>query len=63
MNAKQYRNALKQLGWSQVKAAEELGIHARTSRKYALGERPIPIPIVKLIEYKRMEHERSQIDE
>jgi transcriptional regulator with XRE-family HTH domain len=55
MNAQQYRKALEQLGWTQVKAAEELGIHERTSRKYALGERPIPLTIVKLIECKQRE--------
>jgi transcriptional regulator with XRE-family HTH domain len=55
MNAQQYRNALEKLGWTQARAAEELGIHERTSRKYALGERPIPLTIVKLMEYKLRE--------
>jgi transcriptional regulator with XRE-family HTH domain len=55
MNAQQYRNALEKMGWTQARSAEELGIHERTSRKYALGERPIPLTIVKLMEYKLRE--------
>jgi Bacterial regulatory protein, Fis family len=37
MNAQEYRDALEQLGWSQVEAARLMGINPRTSRWYALG--------------------------
>lgn len=50
MNAQQYRDALERLGWTQARAAEELGIDARTSRRYALGECPVPGPVEKLLE-------------
>ena len=42
MDKAEYRNALKTLRLSQVRAARWLGISARTSQAYALGERPIP---------------------
>jgi transcriptional regulator with XRE-family HTH domain len=50
MTANQFRTAIAALGWSQVHAASELGIAPRTARSYALGERPVPAPIVKLLE-------------
>jgi hypothetical protein len=40
-----YRNAIAILGLSQVAAAKVLGIADRTSRSYALGERPVPGPV------------------
>jgi hypothetical protein len=40
-----YRTAIKSLGLSQVAAAKVLGIADRTSRSYALGERPVPEPV------------------
>jgi transcriptional regulator with XRE-family HTH domain len=49
MNANQYRAALERMGLTQVKAAELLGIDPRTSRRYALGECPVPEPIMKLL--------------
>jgi len=50
MTANEFRAAIAALGWSQVHAADELGIAPRTARSYALGERPVPTPIVKLLE-------------
>ena len=41
-SAKRYSKALDELGWSQLDAARELHIDARTSRRYALGERKVP---------------------
>ena len=44
-----YRANLARLGLSQVGAARFLGIDARTSRRYASGERPIPPPVARLL--------------
>jgi transcriptional regulator with XRE-family HTH domain len=60
MDARQYRKAIEELGWTQSKAAEELGIHQRTSRKYALGERPIPLTIELLLECLKEKHNGIQ---
>lgn len=51
MTKKQYRKALKDLGLTQVAAAKLFGINPRTSRKYALGESPIPHTLELLIRY------------
>jgi hypothetical protein len=45
MTKDDYRAALAALGLSQVAAAKVLGIADRTSRAYALGERPVPEPV------------------
>jgi hypothetical protein len=45
MTKDDYRAALEALGLSQVAAAKLLGIADRTSRAYALGERPVPEPV------------------
>jgi hypothetical protein len=42
MTKHDYRAALETLGLSQVAGAKVLGIADRTSRAYALGERPVP---------------------
>ena len=49
MNAAAYRANIAHLGLSQVAAARLLGIDARTSRRYASGERPIPPPVARLL--------------
>jgi len=41
-SAKKYNKALDELGWSQVDAAKAMHVDARTSRRYALGERKVP---------------------
>lgn len=41
-DAQAYRKALESLGWTQVKAANKLGVNPRTSRRYALGESRVP---------------------
>jgi ribosome-binding protein aMBF1 (putative translation factor) len=58
MNAKQYRKALDELGWSQVEAARELGFDPRTSRRYALGERKVPKTVELLLKIK-LDQERE----
>ena len=45
MTKHDYRTALETLGLSQIAAAKVLGIADRTSRDYALGERPVPAPV------------------
>lgn len=42
MTATEYRVALAALNLSQVRAAALLGVDPRTSRKWALGQYPVP---------------------
>jgi hypothetical protein len=60
MTKDDYRTALETLGLSQVAAAKVLGIADRTSRAYALGERPVPEPVALalglLIEKQQKKH-------
>ena len=42
MTAEEYRESIKKLHLSQVGAAKFLGVHQRTSRRWALGEAEIP---------------------
>ena len=42
MNAKQYREAIAELGLNQVSAARFLHINPRTSRRLASGESKVP---------------------
>lgn len=51
MTAEQYRKAIDRLGLSQVAAAELLGVDERTSRRWAIGERDIPAPVVRFLRY------------
>ena len=47
MDSSEYRDALRTMRLSQVRAARWLGISGRTSQAYASGHRPIP-KVVKL---------------
>ena len=49
MTPEQYRAALAALGLSQVEAARLLAADARTSRRWALGERPVPALVANLL--------------
>ncbi len=49
MTHAEYRDAIKKLGLSQARAAKFLGVTVRTSQGYALGERPVPEAIAKLL--------------
>lgn len=42
MTHTEYREAIKSLGLSQVGAARLFGVDPRTSRRWALGELPVP---------------------
>ena len=44
-----YCDALKALGLTRVEAAHLLGVDVRTSRRWATGERAIPIPVSRLL--------------
>ena len=49
MTPAQYRKACEQLGLSIIKSGPVLGVAPRTGQRYALGERPIPETIAKLL--------------
>lgn len=42
MTHTEYRESIKSLGLSQVGAARLFGVDPRTSRRWALGELPVP---------------------
>jgi len=48
MNAKQYREAIEQLGLTQVAAGQLFFVNERTSRRWALGGAPVP-PLVAML--------------
>ncbi len=49
MNSTEYRDVIARLGLSQGGAARLVGVDARTSRRWALGEVVIPGPVVRLL--------------
>lgn len=51
MTPDEYRAAIARLGLSQVAAGRLLGVDGRTSQKWALGERAVPPPVVRLLAY------------
>jgi DNA-binding transcriptional regulator YiaG len=51
MTPVEYREVIEWLGLSQIEAARLLGVDARTSRRWALGERDIPPPAVRFLRY------------
>lgn len=51
MSPDQYRSAIERLGLSQVAAAKLLGVDARTSRRWANGERDVPAPAFRFLQY------------
>lgn len=51
MTPDQYRTAIETLGLSQVAAAKLLGVDARTSRRWACGERDVPAPAERFLRY------------
>lgn len=51
MTPDEYREVIGKLGLSQVAAAELLGVDARTSRRWANGERDVPAPAVRFLQY------------
>ena len=51
MTADEYRNAIARLELSQVAAARLLGVDDRTSRRWATGERDVPGPAARFLNY------------
>jgi hypothetical protein len=49
MTPDQYRDAIARLGLSQVEAGRFLGVDARSSRRWALGEAKIPDAVSLLL--------------
>lgn len=51
MTPDEYREAIARLDLSQVAAARLLGVDARTSRRWATGERDVPGPAGRFLNY------------
>jgi DNA-binding transcriptional regulator YiaG len=51
MTPHEYREAIERLGLSQIAAARLLGVDARTSRRWASGDRDVPPPAVRFLRY------------
>lgn len=51
MSPDEYRSTIEKLGLSQIAAAKLLGVDARTSRRWASGERDVPAPAVRFLQY------------
>jgi DNA-binding transcriptional regulator YiaG len=51
MTPDEYRTIIERLGLSQVAAAHLLGVDARTSRRWASGERDIPPPAQRFLRF------------
>lgn len=49
MDAAAYRSQIARLGLTQERAAQVLGVNARTSRRWALDERAIPETVERLL--------------
>ena len=51
MTPEEFRKIIEKLGLSQIAAARLLGVDARTSRRWASGERDIPPPAARFLRY------------
>jgi DNA-binding transcriptional regulator YiaG len=51
MTPDEYRTAIEKLGLSRVAAAKLLGVDARTSRRWASGERDVSAPAQRFLQY------------
>ena len=49
MTTKQFRQALKQLGLSQMELARQIDVDPRTVRRWATGEHPVPKVVEELL--------------
>ncbi len=49
MTTKQFRSALTQLELSQVELARQIDVDARTVRRWASGEQPVPKVVAELL--------------
>jgi DNA-binding transcriptional regulator YiaG len=51
VTADEYRSAIETLGLSQLAAAKLLGVDGRTSRRWVSGERDVPAPAARFLQY------------
>jgi DNA-binding transcriptional regulator YiaG len=51
MTPDQYSKAIEALGLSQLAAAKLLGVDGRTSRRWVSGERDVPPPAARFLQY------------
>lgn len=51
MTSDEYRTAIALLGLTQTSAARLLGVDARTSRRWAAGDRNVPPPAERFLRY------------
>lgn len=51
MTADEYREAIAELGMTQVSASKLLGVDDRTSRRWAAGDREVPPPAARFLRY------------
>lgn len=51
MTPAEYRATIARLGLTQVAAGRLLGVDGRTGQKWALGERSVPGPVIRLLAY------------
>ncbi len=63
MTKDEYRTSIARLGLSQVKAGEMLGVNPRTSRRWALGEAPVPQAVALLLRLMMMIQHDISTDE
>jgi transcriptional regulator with XRE-family HTH domain len=49
----EFRRALRALGWTQERTAQELGLSLRTVTRYAAGTTRIPTPVVLALKAAR----------
>jgi len=60
MSPQQFRHALRRLGLNQVRAAERLGVNARTVRRWVAGDSRIPESVSLLLELWLRERRRRR---
>jgi hypothetical protein len=60
MKAEQFCKAINYLGLSQVEAAILLGVHPRTTRRWANDEREIPGPVSSFLGYLKKTKTRGR---
>jgi hypothetical protein len=49
--AREIRSLLAWAGWTQTRAATEVGLNPRTMRKYVNGESAVPVAVMMALHY------------
>jgi DNA-binding transcriptional regulator YiaG len=60
MSPQQFRQALRQLGMSQVQAAKRLGVNPRTVRRWVAGDSRIPESVSLVLQLWGRERRRRR---